>query len=208
MPVTAFVCTVLCLLLGESGVRQEVKARQASSEQPPREWIDPSTGHRVIRLSDEPGSASLYFHQNAYAADGDKMVFSTPQGLSTVNLKTRKIEPLVEGRAGQVVVGRKTRQVFYSRGGSVYATHFDTRVTREIAKLPPEIRGGSGLAINADETLLAGSSVEGGQTPPPPNPQQPPTPSQGPVQREGGLEARSAACRLWLRLAALRLCGD
>ena len=34
--------------------------------EPPREWIDPDTGHRVVRLSDEPGSQSLYFHQNAY----------------------------------------------------------------------------------------------------------------------------------------------
>jgi len=32
-----------------------------SQQQPPREWIDPDTGHRVIRLSEEPGSASLYF---------------------------------------------------------------------------------------------------------------------------------------------------
>ena len=31
----------------------------------PTEWIDPDTGHRVIRLSREPGTASLYFHQNA-----------------------------------------------------------------------------------------------------------------------------------------------
>ena len=29
----------------------------AAQQQPPREWIDPDTGHRVIRLSDEPGSA-------------------------------------------------------------------------------------------------------------------------------------------------------
>ncbi|MGN6124062.1 MAG: hypothetical protein ACTHOJ_14035 [Sphingomonas oligoaromativorans] len=28
----------------------------------PREWIDPDTGHRIVRLSDEPGSSSLYFN--------------------------------------------------------------------------------------------------------------------------------------------------
>ena len=43
----------------------------------PREWIE-ATGHRVVRLSDEPGTASLYFHQNPYTAKGDKMVVSTP----------------------------------------------------------------------------------------------------------------------------------
>src|SRR5437867_4447308 len=143
-------------------------ASSAAGESP-REWVDSSTGHRVIRLSDEPGSASLYFHQNAYTASGDKMVISTRDGLSVINLRTRKIEPLHEGRAGNVIVGKKTRQVFYLRGDSVYATNLDTRATREITKLPSEIRGGSGFAVNADETLLAGSYVEGGQRPAPPS---------------------------------------
>jgi hypothetical protein len=35
-----------------------------------------------------------------------------------VNLKTRKIEPLVEGRISHVVVGRKTRQIFYIQDGT------------------------------------------------------------------------------------------
>jgi len=38
----------------------------------PREWIDSQTGHRVVRLSNDAGSASLYFHQNAYTPDGDE----------------------------------------------------------------------------------------------------------------------------------------
>ena len=57
-------------------------------QDPPREWIEPATGHRVVRLSDEPGTASLYFHQNPYTATGDKMVVSTPQGLATIDLAT------------------------------------------------------------------------------------------------------------------------
>ena len=28
----------------------------------PTEWIDPDTGHRIVRLSREPETASLYFH--------------------------------------------------------------------------------------------------------------------------------------------------
>jgi hypothetical protein len=36
----------------------------------PTEWIDKDTGHRVIRLSREDGTQSLYFNQNAYTADG------------------------------------------------------------------------------------------------------------------------------------------
>jgi oligogalacturonide lyase len=31
---------------------------------PPRTWIDADTDHRIVRLTNEPGSASLYFNQN------------------------------------------------------------------------------------------------------------------------------------------------
>ena len=48
---------------------------------PPREWIEPATGHRVVRLSRDAGSTSLYFHQNSYTAAGDKLLISTPAGL-------------------------------------------------------------------------------------------------------------------------------
>src|SRR5262249_37194055 len=81
-----------------------------------------------------------------------------------------------------------------TRGNTVYATHLDTRVTREVAKLPPEMRGGSGLAVNADETLLAGSYVEDGQRPARPQGQ-----GQRLAGRGAGLEARWAA-RLPMRL--------
>lgn len=59
--------------------------RLFAAEEPPREWIEPATGHRVIRVSREPGSASFYFHQNAYTTEGDKLVISTPSGISTAN---------------------------------------------------------------------------------------------------------------------------
>ncbi len=107
-----------------------VMAGSLAAQEPPAEWVDPSTGHRIIRLSDEPGSASFYFHQNAYSADGDLMVFTTSKGLSVINLQTRKIRPLVEGRVGHLVVGRKTRQVFYMKDGTIYATNLDTGATR------------------------------------------------------------------------------
>lgn len=137
----------------------------APQEPSPAEWVDPSTGHRIIRLSEEPGSASLYFHQNAYTADGDLMIFTTPEGLSVVNLHTRKIRPLVEGRVSNVVAGRKTHQVFYMKEGTVYATNLDTGTTRAILT-KPELRSGSGLAVNADETLLGGSLVDDPKAPP------------------------------------------
>ncbi|HWY76123.1 MAG TPA: oligogalacturonate lyase family protein [Verrucomicrobiae bacterium] len=135
-------------------------AAARAADAPPTEWIDSATGHKIVQLSSEPWSFSFYFHQNGYSPDGDRLVFATPSGLSAVDLKTRKIEHIVDGRADQVVVSRKTPQVFYVRQGTVYATRLDTLATREIAKIPPEFRRGSGLTVNADDTLLAGSLTE------------------------------------------------
>lgn len=126
----------------------------------PKEWVDKDTGHRIIRLSEENGSSSFYFHQNGFTATGDKMVFSTRHGLSTYDFKTKKIEEIVQGRAGNVIVGRKTRKVFYTKGDEVYETNIDTKETRLITKTD-KIRGGSGFAVNADETLLGGSAITG-----------------------------------------------
>jgi oligogalacturonide lyase len=125
--------------------------------EPPREWIDPDTGHRIVRLSDEPGTASLYFHQNAYSPDGQKLVVTTPHGVSTITLATRAIDEVVAGKVNVIVVGRKTGDVYYSRreadGNWIYATNLATKVTRKIGQVP---RGGVS-SLNADETLLLGS---------------------------------------------------
>src|SRR5258708_6258405 len=43
------------------------------AHQPPTHWIDPATGHRILRLSREPGTSTLYFHQNAYTPRGGKL---------------------------------------------------------------------------------------------------------------------------------------
>jgi len=141
-------------------------ALTASAQELPREWVDPDTGHRVVRLSDEPGSASLYFHQNAYTPDGSKLIITTPTGLSTIDLKTRKIEKVVEGRVNVIITGRKTGQVYYNKQGVVYATDLNTKVTREVAKLPART---SIASVNADETLLAGI-IDEGPAPPAPVP--------------------------------------
>ena len=133
---------------------------------PPTEWIDPDTGHRIVRLSPEPGSESLYFNQNAYTAEGDKMVITTPQGIATVNLQSRKVELVVPGtkNLSGIVVGRKTPQIYYIRptGSNLtaFATDLDTRATRAIGKVP---EGGFLMTVNADDTLLAGSFVEKGE---------------------------------------------
>ena len=167
----------------------------AAPDDPPREWIEP-TGHRVVRLSDQPGTASLYFHQNPYTASGDKMVVSTPQGLATIALATRTIKPLVEGRVSHLVVGPKTRQAFYVKDGVVYATDVDSGATRKIAE-DRRLRTGSGFGLNADESLLAGSLVttDPPAAPAPSNPATPPpaaNPLATPPPQESRLEARLA----------------
>ncbi len=160
----------------------------------------------MIRLSREPGTSSLYFHRNAYTESGDKLLVATPEGLATIGLRTRAIEPVTRGRAGGVVVGKRTRQVFYIRDDVVYATQLDTKATREVAKLPAGMSRGSGLAINADETLLAGSLAEAGAPPAPSPPagSRRPTGGVGRMPRGRGrdLEARWAA-RLPMRLYAI-----
>ncbi|HXN22037.1 MAG TPA: oligogalacturonate lyase family protein [Candidatus Dormibacteraeota bacterium] len=164
-----------------------------TAQEAPTDWVDPSTGHRIIRLSRDPGSASLYFHQNGYTASGDKMVFATPKGLVVIDLNTRTIEQLVEGNVHHVVVGRKSRQVFYMKEDGVYATHIDTRATRLIVA-KPELRSGSGLTVNAEETLLAGSYVEKPQTSPPPTPATPQRePFDNPPNKGQMMERRMAA---------------
>jgi oligogalacturonide lyase len=118
-----------------------------------------------VQLSTEPGSESLYFNLNPFTPDGKKMVITTPEGISMVNLQTREVEKIVEGRARIIQVGRKTGQVFYmtrkvENGATnqvVCATDPNTKVTREIARLP---RGQTVAAVNADETLLAGTITE------------------------------------------------
>jgi oligogalacturonide lyase len=140
------------------------------------EWIDAATGHRVIRLSNEPGSLSLYFHQNAYTPQGDKMIIYTPEGLATVNLKTRAVELVAPGvrygpgSSSSIEVGRKTPTVYYEKNEDgqtvIYATDMDTKATRVVSKLG--FTGDFG-GVNADETLIIGKCTApggvGGQGP-------------------------------------------
>lgn len=152
--------SVLLLLVASAWGQAPAPATSAAApQQVPRSWVDPATHHRIVRLSDEPGTASLYFHQNAYTAKGDLLLVTTREGLATINLKTHQVKPLLEGRVRNVIVGRKTRQVFYLKDDTAYATNLDTGETRAIVT-EPKLRSGSGFAVNADETMLGGSWVD------------------------------------------------
>lgn len=127
------------------------------AEEPPVEWIDPDTDHKVIRLSLEPGSQSLYFHQNAYTPDGRKLLITVPKGLAAVDLPTRKVQRIVEGNVRVIMAGKKTGDAYYIKDGAVFATSMDGSSTRQVAKLPAN---GTVSTVNADETLLAGTITE------------------------------------------------
>jgi oligogalacturonide lyase len=189
--------------------------KASAADEPPTDWIDPATGHRILRLSTEPGTASLYFHQNAYTDAGKLFVTiteprpargagapggatpqpadnaqpaggqqptdpSAPRGrgfvpvrttmatidLSTLGTAPPKIDKLEGGFLRGFIVGHKSGNVYYVRGETenqtrvdhLMSTNLQTHETREIGKLPFNVS--SGLAINADETLIAGSYEE------------------------------------------------
>jgi oligogalacturonide lyase len=131
-----------------------------AADAPPKSWIDPDTGHRVHRITDEPETASFYFNVNPFTPDGKEMVFTTPEGISVLDLATFRTRTVVPGPVRAVVVGRKTPTIFYTKTAerALYGTNIDTGETRKLADLPP--RGGIDT-INADETLAAGATVVG-----------------------------------------------
>jgi len=140
-----------------------------TAKAPPKSWIDPDTGHRVIRLTDEPGAASIYFNINSFTPDGKQMVYTTAdRGIAVMDLATFSTRPLVKGPVGggpgAVVVGHKTPTVYYFKAsddpqvGALWATDIHSGATRKIADLP---RRAGIFSINADETLGVGSYIVG-----------------------------------------------
>src|SRR5437763_14065412 len=82
----------------------------------PTEWVDSDTGHRVIRLSREDGTQSLYFNQNAYTADGKKLIVTTSGGgIETIILATREVKPLIAGPETGLVSGHQSGDDYYTK---------------------------------------------------------------------------------------------
>jgi oligogalacturonide lyase len=177
----------------------------AATPEPPTSWIDPDTGHRVIRLTREPDSVSFYFNDNGFTPDGKEMIFTTPAGISVLDLKTYAARSVVPGPAHAIIVGRKTPTIFYTKRtadalfSTLWSTNVDTGETRKLADLP---RRGSVSTINADETLACGTFLEGDATAPgnyggaPANPNQ--STSQNRVQplNKSQMMAQRLAARL------------
>jgi oligogalacturonide lyase len=135
--------------------------------QPPTDWIDSATGHRVIRLSTEPNTRSLYFHQNSITPDGRFVIVQSPSGIASIEIATRKNRVIVAGKASPLFVGRKTGLVYFARseGAGVSEQQTPTAIftvaatggkPMQVAKIA---RGFIG-SVNADETLLLGVFAE------------------------------------------------
>ena len=158
-------------------------AQKAAPEvkDPPKSWVDETTGHRVIRLSDEPNSSGFYFNNNAFSPDGTKMIYTAPDGIHVLELATRKTrllvpnpprpatdeDPMARYRRGvhAIVVGHRTASIFYSQMdpetklNTLYKANMDTGEITKLTSLPV---GATGVAtINADETLAAGTMNDG-----------------------------------------------
>ena len=170
---------------------------------PPKTWVDKDTGHRVWRLSDEPNSGGFYFNVNGFTPDGKQMIYTAPDGIHVLDMATRAAKLLVKnpprpqnaGDAGAaasgargpmagmvhaLVVGNKTNSVFYTLTDpatgvtGVYKADTNSGAIRKLVDLPAK-RGI--VSVNADETLAAGTYIEGdatgkefgqnGSTPPP-----------------------------------------
>ncbi len=136
-----------------------------SGQEPPKSWIDPDTGHRVFRITNEPGSDSFYFNFNAFTPDGKEMIYTTSDGnLMVLKLDGFEARPLAKGITRAIVVGHKTPTIYFTKQNedsfhlSLWAANIDSGEIRKITDLP---RRASVVTINADETLGAGSYIEG-----------------------------------------------
>jgi len=148
----------------------------AQAPAPPKTWIDKDTGHRIIRLTDEPNSTGFYFNVNAYTPDLKQMIYTAPDGIHAMDLATRQTRLIVPnpprpadtgndqqfrfGALHAIIAGRVTQSVFYTMADPathVTAIYKADVYTGKITKLTDLPKGMSVATINADETLGAGT---------------------------------------------------
>jgi len=177
-PASLLVALLIPMLVSPAWAQRQ-SAQAAPSKMPPRTWVDKDTGHRVIRLTDEPGSGAPYFNVNPFSPDGKLMEYTAPDGIHVLDLTTRKTRllvanpprpaatganasPMARFRFGvhAIVVGHKTPSVFFTkfdqatnRSALYKANMYTGQVTKLVTLAPRE----SIITINADETLGAGT---------------------------------------------------
>ena len=50
-----------------------------------------------------------------FTPDGKRMVITTPDGISMINLQTRAVEKIIEGRVHIIMVGHKTGKIYFGQ---------------------------------------------------------------------------------------------
>ncbi len=133
----------------------------------PTDWIDPATGHRIVRLTDAAGGSTLYFHDNAFSPEGDTLMFNTPAGIAVmpvaaIGTPDAGAEVVAPGARGGYFA-RRSREIYFTQGrgaarargpggggrgpggAALRAVHVDTKQVRDVT----HARG----LVNADGTL-------------------------------------------------------
>jgi oligogalacturonide lyase len=158
---------LIALAIGSVATGAKEDRTPSVASEPPREWVDAQTGHRVVRLSTQPNTRSLYFHQNGITPDGRFVIASSPAGITAIEIATRHNRVIVPGKAQPLFVGRKTGLVYFMRseGGGVSeqqvpTTVFTVPATGGKPKQVARIERGFIGSVNADETLLLGVFAE------------------------------------------------
>jgi len=168
--VFAFVCSGLSIYAQPT--------METGGQKMPNEWIDKSTGHRVIKLTRKEGSNySFYFHNNPFI--GNRMVFynTSPQKpeeqaakveisntsarnrqIYIVDLKTLKIEQLTDHTTAMTgeIVSPTTKEVFFQVKDSVFSVNVDTKKEKLVYVFPDDFKA-TITTVNADGSLLGGA---------------------------------------------------
>ena len=86
----------------------------ATTDSLPKEWIDPISKRKIIRLSEIDNSKSLYFHDNAFTSNSRYMVMNTPRGIGLYDFEQHRHSLLIEGRYDVIMVSY-TKPICYAR---------------------------------------------------------------------------------------------
>lgn len=169
---------IIALLVGIQINAQPIL--ETGGQKMPEEWIDKSTGHKLVRLTRQEGSSiSFYFHNNPFV--DNKMVFYNSskekagavtdrqkqetynlnvkdKQLYTVDLATLAVEQLTHHRSPMngEIVSAKSKQVFFQVKDSVFSVNTDSKIEKLVFVFPPDFKGGI-TTVNADGTLLGGA---------------------------------------------------
>jgi oligogalacturonide lyase len=169
-------CFLTFLLLATISVAQPVLETGGKM---PEEWIDKSTGHKLVRLTRQPGSSlSFYFHNNPFL--GNKMVFYNSsladpgsatdmrkQETYNLNVRNKQLYLLDLSTLASTqltnhptpmngeIVSQKTGMVYFQSKDSVFSVDAQTKEQKLVFVFPADFKGGV-TTVNADGTLLAG----------------------------------------------------